>query len=335
MLLIDIICVMLLSKTKKYKYSPFLVALVSMAIIGVNAVFSKIGFETIDPILFMALRYMGIGFVLLIVIRNSIRKVTKEAYKELAIACFILLTMITIWSYGLDQSTALKAALLSLTTPVFMYLFSVTFLKEKVIKTALVGCLIALSGSLIMVGLPAVVEERVEVGDILLLIGYILYALTITHSKKLYTWYRPIEVVGYRLAIVGVVLFLFCLFNGSIPELANASAAGWLTLALSIVVTGIIGLSMHYWALSKMKGEQFAPLLYVEPMTGAIAAAVILGEALDPLAVVGAAIILIGVSISHPHHSKTFHYFHIRRTRNKIMELASRLGRALRHLTAP
>ena len=113
-------------------------------------------------------------------------------------------------------------------------------------------------------------------------------------------------------------------YNG--PTIFTVGDGGaWLALLYGIIIVGVGANTLLYRGLSRLKAEQTAPLMYLDPMTGALMATLLLGESLETSALVGVAVIIFGVIAAFPHHHHLMHnYLHprphrIKRVLHKLM----------------
>ncbi len=298
----------MLEKTKNF--NPFTIFILANIVIGTNVVAFKIATEgAMDPLLFSALRFGGAGMLLLGFIWSGVLKNPSVLWRVLLNASFIVIFLF-LWSYGLDQSTAIKASFLSLTTPLMIYVMSVLFLHEKANKLALVGCLTGLLGSLMIIGLPALFTDRLVVGDVMLLVSYLFAAITIVHTKHMYRWVGPAEIVSYRFFVAGFIALAYLLIAQGSGVFTGVSLQGWVATIYGILITGLLGNVVFFWALKRIRAEDASPGFYADPLTGTVASVLILGDVLEPLAAIGVAIVILGLIISHPHHHNIMYRLH-------------------------
>jgi drug/metabolite transporter (DMT)-like permease len=298
-------------KIQKQSGTAFLMAIIAISLFGTNAVALKVATDTMDPLVYASARYIGIGAILLLFL-NNFRFLKKPGIiPKILIGSFLLMMYMVFFALGVSQSGALKAAIMSLITPVMVYIFSIILLHEPFIRRIVLGGLVALSGSIILIGLPVVLGQSVSFGDILLFLAYTALAAEIIHGKHMFRWVTTNELLSMRFAIGGIVLFGLVLFTSGPDVFLGGAPIAWIMLLYSTVIAGAIAHTLYFRALKNMRAEQTAPLFYIEPLVGTFLAAIVLGERIDLAVLVGAVIIVTGVSISHPHHNKLlFHYGH-------------------------
>ena len=298
-------------KNRHIKLSAFTAAIVGNVLLGTNAVSTKIAIDfDMDPLFYVGLRAILIGLTLLLLIKNFDFLRNWRAIGHLFLSAAFITLFISLAALGLELSSAIKASLLSLTTPVSVYILSVLVLHEPIIRRALYGGLVALVGASLVVGLPLVTGEVFVFGDLLLFVAYFFLAASIIHAKYTFKWVEPVAVVSIRFLLAGIVIFSGVLAWNGMSVALEPQPQAWLALLYGTVIVGIIGVTMYYTSLRKIKGEEAAPLFYLDPMTGVVAAAILLGDRLDLAAAAGAAIVVAGVIIAHPHHGNMLHMYH-------------------------
>ncbi|CAN5617301.1 EamA family transporter [soil metagenome] len=317
-------------RKRSMHYGAFALAMFASVLLGTNAVATKIAVDTMDPLFFTALRHGFIGILLLLFVKDFSFLKNKRIVFHLLLSSSLALILISFFVLGVEQSTAIKASVLSLIVPVLVYFFSVTLLHEPVIKRVIVGGIIALLGSLMIVGLPALTNESLSIGDIYFMTAYVALALITIHTKYMYKWLTPNQILSSRVTIAGTVLLAYVLLTNGFSVVETGDKRAWISMLYSIVISGVIGATVYYRALSRMRAENVAPIFYIDPMVGVLAASVVLGERLDMYAIIGSVIILIGVMTSHAFYGRLMHKLHVPHVPHDTL-----LRRLLRRLGKP
>jgi drug/metabolite transporter (DMT)-like permease len=292
-------------------YGAFALAMFASVLLGTNAVATKIAVETMDPLFFTALRHVFIGVLLLLFVKDFSFLKSKRIMFHVLLSSSLGLILISFFVLGVEQSTAIKASVLSLIVPVLVYFFSITLLHEPVIKRVIIGGVIAILGSLMIVGLPALMDQSFSVGDVYLMTAYIALALLTIHTKYTYKWLTPNQILSSRITIAGTILLVYVLLINGFNVAETGDTRAWISMLYSVVISGVIGATVYYRALSRMRAENVAPIFYIDPLVGVFAASVMLGERLDMYAIIGSVIILIGVMTSHAFYGRLMHKLHV------------------------
>ena len=288
----------------------FYAALLASGIQGTNTVAYKLAFDTMDPILFTALRNIVIGAVFLLFVKGFRHLMRPKQFIHLLLHTLLGLFVLVTLAIGIDLSTAINASIMSLVLPIFIYVFAILFLREPVLRQVLAGVFIALTGSAIIIGLPLILEQRIILGDIVLFSSYIGLAAMIVHTKYAYKYLSTFDLLAIRFFVSGLVLAVY-LFVFTDVSLAGISAVSWWSLVYSSIITGLLATGLYYYALRHIKAEYTAPIFYIDPFVGVITAALVLQEALTLSAAIGGAVIALGIVISHVPVSRVLHRVHL------------------------
>jgi O-acetylserine/cysteine efflux transporter len=312
------------------RQNAFRLAVISNIVLGTHVVAIKVGIESMEPLLFTTLRHMIMGTILVLMLPNLQFLKNHLARRALAIQTVLATVVMVLFVYGLELSSAISAAILSLIVPVCIYFFSVTILREPLLKRVMIGGSIALLGSVLMIGLPSIISNQFSPGDILLLLAYVTLSALVVHSKRSYEVLSPEAVLGVRTLVASVVLFASILLFMTPSDIALGSPLAWVLVLYSAIVCGVIGQTMYYRSLERMSAEQSAPLFYLDPMTGVLLSSIMLGETLPLGAVIGASVIIAGIAISHPVHMHIYHRMQVQE-HPTLLSVVKALFRSFQH----
>lgn len=296
-------------KIKKLNIDALGLLVIAMVLAGSNAVALKFATDTMEPFVFAGLRALATGIILLFFATNYRLIFSKKILLRLLPGVILILLFISLHAIGVSQSGALKASIYSLTIPVFVYIFSIALLHEPIIRRIFIGGLITLLGSLTMIGIPVIIGQDVIFSDILLLVCYASLAGAIIHGKYMFKWLTPNELLGARFFFSGAILTGYVFITMDTTVFTTGDPGAWAALAYAIIVVGIGANTFLYRGLSRARAEQAAPLMYIDPMTGALLATLLLGETLEMTALIGASIVIVGVIAAFPHHNHLLHHY--------------------------
>lgn len=292
--------------------------IVANMMLGINSLLAKIGYETIPPFLFAGIRYFLGGFLILFVGWFLLEKIRREDYRHLSVQVALQIGAALCWYWALTFTQAVNASIIFLLVPIMVYVGSVLFLGEPRSNKALMGALLAFSGGMLLFGAPAIsnAEESQIVGNGLLLVSAAMFAALILHSKKIITENNIRSVLGLRWFATGIVALIVSAGFEDIGRITDASMSSLLALVLAVTLAGGIGVLIFYKALEHMKAEDSASILYIDPLIGSIAAALIIGETLSSASLIAALVVVVGVIITHPVHiQRTMYYLRFKHSR--------------------
>lgn len=282
--------------------SAILKALFAVTAWGASFIATKVALQDISPITVVWLRF-AIGVVILglaVIRRGQLQIPGKRTLAYFALLGFIGITFHQwLQSNGLVTAQASTTAWIVASTPIFMAVLGVLFLKETLNWLQVLGILLAAFGVILVVsGGELALPGRGQfgtAGDILILISALNWAVFSALSRDGLKRY-PAAMMMFYVMLFGWLIVTVLFFAGpGLAEVGNLTRVGWLgVLFLGIACSG---LAYVFWydALKVIPSSQVGSFLYFEPIVAVIVAFVILGEALLLASLVGGIAILVGV----------------------------------------
>lgn len=207
---------------------------------------------------------------------------------------------ISLWAEALSHTTVANATLLSNMTPIFAAAFAWFVFKERPRAGVFLGGAIALTGALTLAlaranagAGPAQTPEQGWYGDALgfaSAIGYAGYLLIVRHLGG-----RVSTGAVMLIATAAAAAYAFALSVALGEPLLPQTLNGWAVLiGLGVVVqAGAQGLIAY--GVARLPIAASTVMLWMQPTTAAVWSWMLFGEALGPLALCGAALVLAGV----------------------------------------
>ncbi|MEV6126263.1 EamA family transporter [Streptomyces violaceusniger] len=185
------------------------------------------------------------------------------------------------------------AATLAAAQPLVVAVLAVTVLHERLTARRLVWAVAGVVGvGLVVIGPDAALDT---VGVVAGLAGAATMALGVTLTKR---WGRPADVgptafAGWQLTAGGLFLLpLAFLVEGSPPAIGPSAALGYLWLGL---VGGLITYALWFQGITALPVSSVAVLALLSPLVAAVLGAVLLGQTLGPVQLVGFALSLAAI----------------------------------------
>jgi DME family drug/metabolite transporter len=197
---------------------------------------------------------------------------------------------------AIKQTSVASAVLITYAAPIFMAMLAPLLIREHVPPVSIAALGVS------MVGITAISlaggsgDEAVRAGGVVLaVLAAVTYAFLIVLLKRYGSEVHPTTVIVWQEGTAAVVLAPALLFASY--DSLGAVDVGYLLL-LGIVLTGLTGV-VYVAALKWVPATTAGILAYMEPVSAALLAAAILGEALTPAVIVGgAAIVAAGVVVA-------------------------------------
>jgi drug/metabolite transporter (DMT)-like permease len=202
----------------------------------------------------------------------------------------------TLYFAAIKQTSVASAVLITYAAPIFMALLAPLLIREHVPAVS-VGAL-----AVSMIGITAISlsggsgDEAVRAGGVVLaILAAITYAFMIVLLKRWASEVHPTTVIVWQEGIAALVLSPALLF-ADLGGVTGADVA--YLLILGIALTGLTGV-LYVTGLRWVPATTAGILAYMEPVSAAVLAAVILGQSLTPAVIVGGlAIVAAGVVVA-------------------------------------
>lgn len=196
--------------------------------------------------------------------------------------------------FGLKYTTAINSAFItSLNTPLVPILGFLIFHRKPGLR-AVLGIAIGMLGLTLLTG--AYEMKSLSIGDLLTFICAFLWALQILLVDKAAKKVDALELAYSEAISVFALSTIFSLSVGEVWKTPGGDAA------IAVVYTGAVATAFAFyaqaWAQRWVPPEVAGLILLLEPVFASIFAFLILGETLDLIEALGAALILLGVGIS-------------------------------------
>ena len=197
------------------------------------------------------------------------------------------------WHWSIHFTSVANATLLANFAPVFVVLYGWFALGQRVTGRFMLAMAVALVGTTLLVGGDFRLRPEALVGDLLGLITAAFYAGYLVSIKNLRGRFATVTIMARSGLVTGVALLPVALVSRE--TLLPHTAHGWLVLAALALISHVGGQSLIAFALAKLPTAVASVSLLVQPVTAAIAAAVLLREPVGVWQAVGVALVLAGV----------------------------------------
>jgi drug/metabolite transporter (DMT)-like permease len=290
------------------KISIFTVGIISLAMASI-----LVKFCTDVPSVMIATYRLVISSVVLIIIYKikgfSFRDVGKRELLLSILSGFILALHFVSWFASLKLTSVASSVVLVTTNPLFVGLFSVIFLKEKLHKEILIGIVLSIVGSIILAvgdsGLKglSISDKGAVLGDILALLGAICASCYLLVGSKVREKLDIVTYVTIAYTASAVFLLMFALIQG-LP-FTGYKISSYISMIMLAIFPQLIGHTAVNWSLKHLKPSMVAIGILGEPVGATILAYFILNEKIDILKFLGICLIMISIVVASKKGSKS------------------------------
>lgn len=277
---------------------PILALVIANALWGVNTVLIKIGLETIPPAIFMSIRFLTASLVIL-----PFAIVTWKPLKRRDLLLFVLSSVFAITlsafalNIGLTKTSAFNASIIWSMAPIIMFVLSAQVLKEKMRLSTLIGILIALAGSIIIIGRPEATDANTLIGNLFIVVSIFCAAIGTIICKPLMKKVSDSQATFMSLFPGIVPVAMYALTQLPTWDMANVSSRSITGLVWSTVAI-VIANYLFYFALRHKRAQETGMYQYIDPAVTIVAAWFILNERPSPGFIFGAALVFTGIYLA-------------------------------------
>ncbi len=269
-----------------------LVALLVMAIWGLNFVVAKWGLAEFPPLFIMALRFLLVAALLLPVARMPRDKLLPIAALSVTLGTVHFPLMFTGLT-GIDAATASIAAQAQVP---FSSLLAAVLFKDKLGWRRAGGMAAAFAGVVVIAGEPRLAESPTPL--LMILAASAAFAIASMQMKMIGA------VNGFALngwmalfAAPQLLVLSFLLEDGQMEALATAGWWGWGSIVYMAVGVTIIAYGMWYPLLRRYEVNQTIPYLLTVPVFGVAAGVLLMDDPFTLRLVLGGLLTVGGVAV--------------------------------------
>ena len=173
--------------------------------------------------------------------------------------------------------------------PVIVVIMSPVILKERLTAIKCTSVLVAVIGAVLISGVVTGATKSVK-GIMLGLTAAALYS-TVIIINKFVKELSPVETTFVQLLVAAVTMIPYVLLTEDVTSFVFDSKSVIFTLIIGIFHTGIVYM-IYFSSVQKIPAQTTAVFSYIDPVTAIILSAVVLGERLDAVQLVGTVLIL-------------------------------------------
>jgi O-acetylserine/cysteine efflux transporter len=261
---------------------------------GYQFVAIKVGVAEFPPLFFLALRFLAIALLLVPFVKTPTRR---QLGPIAAISLFLGGLNFGLFYIGLGLgSGSMSAVAYQLATP-FTVLLAWPLLAERPSPTTSAGVVIAFAGVVVLAAEPGLSANALP---LLLVIGAAFAFAVSNVLTKRYGPFDPLMLMGWSslFTVPQVMLMSLLLEYGQLASLASADQRGWLALAYTIFIGGIVGFGLWFWLIARCSMGRVAPYGLLLPVFALISSVLFLGDHVTPRLIAGGLLAVAGVAMT-------------------------------------
>ncbi|MHB1006695.1 MAG: DMT family transporter [Chloroflexota bacterium] len=197
---------------------------------------------------------------------------------------------------GLAYTSASKASLILGSVPALTALLSVLVLRERLTGLRAAGIAASVVGVVvIVVGGGGSWRGDGLLGDLLVAGSAVAWAVYTVQSKGLEGKASPLVLAAASAGFGALFTLPLALFEATTTPLSLPSPGAWVALGYLGFVASAVPYLLWNYALARVDASEAAVWVNLVPVIAVVSAVFVLGEAVAPAAIVGGAVVLVGV----------------------------------------
>lgn len=265
--------------------------------------FISIGLEELSPVNLTIMRLMIVCIFFIIILILKPKKFSKFHKKDFIpiflLGFFGIITYHLCLNYGQQYVSPSVASLIIATIPIYIVIFAVIFLKEKITLKIISGIILSLIGVVIIssFGSPdTILEIKYISGAFAIIIAALGGAGYTIAGKKLLQRYSALSLTVYAFLIGSIGLIPF-VGNSLFEEILRLSIIGWGAIIFLAFFSTVIGYIFWYIALEIRNASEISIYLYFIPVLSTIISYFWLNVRVTIFFILGGVLVIIGLII--------------------------------------
>jgi len=273
-----------------------------MLIWGINVPWMKLIIGSGDPLTLQGVRVFLAAVTIFLILKLTKQPliVDKMPWKYILIGCFFgVICHHGFFAFGIDQTTAMKTAIISGLSPLFTAFVAVVFKDTVMTRTKLIGFLLGGLGVLISVVRDFTDLLEWAIGDIYIFLSFFLQAFSFIAIRRATRVIAPMLVTGWMLLIGSSTLVIIALVIDPANFVAFVEISPLLIIMflLSAIVATGIGHTLYNLCIKNIGAAESAIFANFNTVFALIGSALLLGEIITPQQSIGCMFIILGVLI--------------------------------------
>lgn len=201
---------------------------------------------------------------------------------------------------ALRYTTAINSSIIAAANPIITTLLAFIFLRNRLGTKQLAGILLSFAGVILTItgaDFDVLRQFTFNAGDLWMLAAVAAWSAYSVYSKSRGKEIAPIVLTYYSFLVCTILLIPFVIYERPWEYLFSIPASAHLAVLYMSVFPSVIGYLVQQMAIREIGPEKASIFVNLVPVFSIILAVLILGEALEPVKLLTASLIVAGVYI--------------------------------------
>ena len=294
--------------------NPILALIIANVIWGMASPIFKFALSNIPPFTLAFIRFFFAGLIFVPLAIGNWQKLTVRQWFEILLIGFFGITInVSFFFLGVIKTESINVPIIGSSGPIFIYLLSIIFLKEKPKKKVLIGMMIALIGVLVIIFSPIFLEGKKFIigaieGNLFILIAVFGGVLQTIIGRDILKKINPFQVAAITFLFGSLTFLPFISKELANWNISNLNVAGWTGIIFGVFFSSALAYFLYYYGISKLNAQDVGIFTYIDPLAAIVIAAPLLHEYPNIFYIFGAILIFRGIYLAegrvhwHPFH---------------------------------
>lgn len=295
-----------MEKPKIHPYIPIFIGVISVSL---SAIFVKLANAEAGIIAFYRMLFSVLIMAPLFFLKyiKELRQLSKRDWLFSSIAGVFLAFHFILWFESLNYTSVASSTVLVTLQPLFAFVGTYFFFKEKITMKTIFAGAIAIVGSVLISWGDFKLNGAAFYGDILALVAcalvtaYLLFGQDVRKRLSLVTYTMLVYVVST------ITLLIYVLIKGE--SFGPYPTMDWVWFILLAIVPNLFGHTLFNWSIKYVSTNVVSIAILFEPIGAAILALLIFKEYLIVTQLLGGLIVIMGILLFVIDEKKIFKFF--------------------------
>lgn len=297
--------------------NPVVALIITNIIWGGAAPIFKFALENIPPFTLAFIRFFFAALLFLPFILFRKYSLTKKQLFDICLGAFFSITInISFFFLALPKTDSINAPIIASSQPIFLFLLSVFFLREKPRQRVFWGIVTSFMGVLFIILSPLFLNHGTTFlqkgtaieGNIFLVIATLGQVFQTIILKNVLRKINHFVVTSIAFLFGSITFIPFMIPELQVWSFSQLDIRGWVGIIFGVIFSSALAYGLFIYGMSKMEAQEVGIFSYIDPVIAVILAIPLLGEYPTPTFFIGSFLVFIGIIIAerrlhwHPFH---------------------------------
>lgn len=255
--------------------------------------------DFIGPLALVFLRIVGacILFWILSLFVKSQKIEKADMQKLIWLALFGIVINQVFFIYGLSLTQPINSAIIMISNPIIVFVFTLIILKERITILKLSGLSIAITGAMILLMFKGSFEIGSETmtGDIMTLINSISWAIFVVLVKPIMIKYNTVTVMRWLFLFGSIYMLPIGLYDALHTNWLHFTGQAVFATCFVVVVTTFFAYLLNIYGLKSLSPSVVSMYIYLQPFLASVFAILMGKDKLTSTKIFSGILIILGL----------------------------------------